>query len=51
MAQKEMVTIFCGMGITDNMFWLGAIEKADKVNGMIYNSNCWIVYFREHGQL
>lgn len=51
MVHKEMVTIFCGIGIPDNMSWLGAIEKADKINGMINNSNCWIVFFREHGQL
>lgn len=51
MAQKEMIPIFCRMGITDNMFWLGAVERTDKVNGMTYSGNCWIIYYREHGQL
>lgn len=51
MTQKEMITAFCRMGITDNVFWLGSIEKADKVNGMTYNGNSWMVYYREHGQI
>lgn len=40
MAQKEMIHIFSRMGVTDNMFWLGAVEKAVKINGMTYSGNC-----------
>ena len=51
MTQKEMVTAFCRMGITDRMFWLGAVEKADRVNGMTYDGSRWIVYYRDCGQM
>lgn len=34
MTQKEMITAFCRMGITDNMFWLGSDEKADNVEAI-----------------
>lgn len=51
MTQREMIYAFCRMGISDQHFWLGAIEKAEHVNGMTYNGNSWIVYYRENGQL
>lgn len=51
MTQREMIYAFCRMGISDQYFWLGAIEKADCVNGMTYNGQGWIVYYRENGQL
>ena len=51
MTQREMIYAFCRMGISDRQFWLGAIEKAERVNGMTYNGNSWIVYYRKNGQL
>lgn len=51
MTQREMIYAFCRMGISDQHFWLGAVEKAECVNGMTYNGQNWIVYYRENGQL
>lgn len=51
MTQHEMIYAFCRMGISDHRFWLGAIEKAERVNGMTYNGQGWMVYCRENGQL
>ena len=51
MKQRDMIMWFCRNGISDNMFWLGAIEKANKVNGLTYNGHRWMVYYRENGQL
>ena len=51
MTQREMIHAFCRMGISDQHFWLGAIEKAERVNGMTYNGHRWIVYYRENGHL
>lgn len=51
MTQREMIYAFCRMGISDQHFWLGAVEKAERVNGMTYNGQNWIVYYRENGQL
>jgi len=51
MTQREMIHAFCRLGISDQHFWLGAIEKAERVNGMTYNGQCWIVYYRENGCL
>ncbi len=48
MKRLDMVSKFCRAGISDNMFWLGAIEKANKVNGLTYNGQHWIVYYREN---
>jgi len=47
----DMVSRFCRAGISDNMFWLGAIEKANKVNGLTYNGHHWMVYYRENEEL
>ena len=51
MTQREMIYAFCRMGISEQYFWLGAIEKAERVNGMTYNGQSWIVYYRENGLL
>ena len=51
MKQRDMIMRFCRNGIPDNLFWLGAIEKASKVNGLTYNGHQWMVYYRENGQL
>ena len=51
MTQREMIHAFCRMGVSNQHFWLGAIEKAERVNGMTYNGESWIVYYRENGQL
>ena len=51
MTQREMICAFCRMGIFEQHFWLGAVEKAERVNGMTYNGENWIVYYREKGQL
>lgn len=51
MTQREMIYAFCRMGISDQHFWLGAIERAERVNGMTYNGHSWIVYYRDNGQL
>ena len=51
MTQREMIYAFCRMGISDQHFWLGALEKAEQVNGMTNNGQNWIVYYRENGQL
>ncbi len=51
MKRLDMVSKFCRAGISDNMFWLGAIEKANKVNGLTYNGQNWIVYYRENEML
>lgn len=47
----DVVSSFCRAGISDNMFWLGAIDKANKVNGHTNNGHYWIVYFRENEQI
>lgn len=51
MTQRDMIYAFCRMGISSQHFWLGAIEKAERVNGMTYNGKNWIVYYRENGRL
>lgn len=51
MKRLEMISKFCRAGISDNLFWLGAIEKADGVNGLNYNGQRWFVYYRENGVL
>ena len=51
MTQKQMVMAFSRMGIPSRMFWLGAAEKAEGVNGMTYDGNRWIVYYRDCGQM
>lgn len=42
MTQRDMIYAFCRMGIYGHHFWLGAIEKAERVNGMTYNGKNWI---------
>lgn len=51
MKRMDMLRQFCHLGILNDMYWLGAIEKADNVNGLTYNGHAWIVYYRHHGQL
>ena len=51
MTQRDMVFAFCRMGVSDRHFWLGAVEKAERVTGMTYNGKSWIVYYREKGEL
>lgn len=51
MTQREMIYAFCRMGISNQHFWLGAVEKAESVNGMTYDGKSWIVYYRENEQL
>jgi len=45
----DMINRLFRAGISEDMYWLGSIEKANGVNGLTYNGSKWIVYFREHG--
>lgn len=51
MTQREMIFTFNKLGISQSMFWLGAVEKADSVNGLTYDGRNWIVYYRAQGLL
>lgn len=51
MKRLDMLSGFAQAGISDKMFWLGAIEKANKVNGLTYNGHHWMVYYCEDGLL
>jgi len=49
MTLQEMLEGFSKMGVPENAFWLGNPELAEMQPGMYYDSEKWIVYFREKG--
>lgn len=51
MTRREMLTAFCKAGVPENAFWLGKITEAENVNGIAFEGNAWIVYYRSEGQL
>lgn len=51
LTQREMLTRFAQMGVPEYAFWLGPVNKAEMVNGLILDGNRWMVYYRERGRL
>lgn len=51
MTRREMLADFARKGVAPSMFWLGDPSLANNVNGMAWNGESWIVYYRERGML
>ena len=51
MTHKEMLEGFAEAGVPEYAFFLGPVAQAEMVNGMHFEQDHWMVYYRERGEL